>query len=97
MLKQNLNLLHMTFVRSMWIKRLLKDLQTLILFPIKLYCHNKDVISITHNPILHDKTKYVKIDKYFIKKKFNDGLLCIPYIPTYRQVVDIFTKRLPKN
>ena len=65
--------------------------------PMKLYYDNKAAISITHNPVLHDKTKHVEVDKHFIKEKLESGLICMPYIPTAEQIADVFTKVLHKK
>ncbi|RVW84709.1 Copia protein [Vitis vinifera] len=54
-------------------------------------------ISIAHNPVLHDRTKHVEVDKHFIKKKIDNGLVCMTYIPTKEQVADVFTKGLHKR
>jgi len=35
---------------------------------IKLYCDSKATCNITHNPILHDITKHVDVDRHFIKE-----------------------------
>jgi len=35
---------------------------------MKSYCDNKAVISIAQNPVQHDRTKHVEIDRHFIKK-----------------------------
>ncbi|RVX15298.1 Retrovirus-related Pol polyprotein from transposon TNT 1-94 [Vitis vinifera] len=45
--------------------------------PMKAYCDNKATISISHNPVLHDRTKRVEVDKYFIKEKLDSGLICM--------------------
>ena len=39
--------------------------------PMKVYCDNKAAISIAHNPVLHDRTKHVEVDKHFIKERKN--------------------------
>lgn len=39
---------------------------------MKLYCDNNAVISIAHNPVLHDITMHVEIDKHFIKEKLEE-------------------------
>ena len=38
--------------------------------PMKAYYDNKATISISHNPVLHDMTKHVEVDKHFIKESF---------------------------
>ena len=81
----------------LWIKRLLEELKTSNPLPMKLYCDNKAAISIAHNPVLHDRTKHVKVDKHFIKEKLETGLICNPYVSTAEQVADVFTKGLPKK
>ncbi len=79
----------------LWIKKLLEELKMEIQLPMKVYCDNKSAILIAHNPVLHDRTKHVEIDKHFIKEKLDKGLVCMPYIPTTEQVADILTKGLP--
>ncbi|RDX76780.1 Copia protein, partial [Mucuna pruriens] len=77
-------------------KRILEELELPITLPIKLYCDNNAIISISLNPVQHDRTKYVEIDKHFIKEKVGIGLICMPFIPTSQQVVNILTKELSR-
>ena len=39
---------------ALWIRRLLEELKISSTLPMKLYCDNKAVILIAHNPVLHD-------------------------------------------
>ena len=80
-----------------YLKRLLEDLKVQVFSPMKLYCDNKSAIAIAHNPVLHDRTKHVEIDKHFIKEKIDSGHICMPYLPTTEQVADILTNGLPKK
>ena len=81
----------------LWIRRLLEELKVSQSSPMKLYCDNKAAISISHNPVLHDRTKHVEVDKHFIKEKIEDGSVCMNYIPTEQQVADVFTEGLFKK
>ena len=64
--------------------------------PMKVYCDNKVVISISHNSVLHDKNKQVEVDKHFINETLDNGLICMPYIPTM-ELTNILTNGLPKK
>lgn len=79
----------------LWIKRLLEELKVSNPLPIKVYCDNKAATSIAHNPVLHDRTKHVEVDKHFITEKLEKWLICMPYIPTTQKVVDVLTKGVP--
>ena len=57
----------------LWINRLLRELKISNSVPIKVYCDNKSAIAIAHNPVLHDRTKHVEVDKHFIKEKIDSG------------------------
>ncbi|KAL6311431.1 hypothetical protein AAG906_035856 [Vitis piasezkii] len=67
----------------LWLKIILYDLRIKWDGPMKLYCDNKSAINIAHNPIQHDRTKHIEIDKHFIKEKLDEGV-----------VSDIITKGL---
>ncbi|RVW73403.1 Retrovirus-related Pol polyprotein from transposon RE1 [Vitis vinifera] len=80
----------------LWLKRVLEELRQPIEGTMKLYCDNKAAISIAHNPIQHDKTKHVEIDRQSIKEKLETGVLCMPFVPTTQQIANILTKGLIK-
>ena len=61
---------------------------------MKLYCDNKSTINIAHNPIQHDRTKHIEIDRHFIKEKLEEGVVCMSYVPSEHQLANILTKGL---
>jgi ATP sulfurylase len=58
---------------------------------MRLYCDNKAAISIAHNPVQHDRTKHVEIDRHFFKEKLREGIICTPYVKT-GELADMLTK-----
>lgn len=60
----------------------------------KLFCDSKFAINIWHNQVKHDRIKYVQIDHQFIKEKLEARLMCIPFVPSEDQLVDMLTKGL---
>jgi ATP sulfurylase len=62
-----------------------------------LYCDNKAAINIANNPVQHDRTKHVEIDRHFIKEKLDSGVICLPYITSASQVADVLTKGLSEK
>ena len=63
---------------------------------MRLHYDNKAAINIVHNLSQNNKTKHVEIDWHFTKKKLENGLIFMSFIPTKEQLTDIFTKGLPK-
>nr|CAN73122.1 hypothetical protein VITISV_024228 [Vitis vinifera] len=60
--------------------------------PIRLFCDNKVACDIAHNPIQHDRTKHVEVDRFFIKEKLDDKIVELPKIRSKNQLADILTK-----
>ncbi|RDX78328.1 Copia protein, partial [Mucuna pruriens] len=80
---------------GLWMKIILDDLKVKNDGPIKLFCDNNSTISIVHNLVQHNRTKYIEIYKHFINEKLNSGLVVTTHIPTRFQITYIFTKGLP--
>ncbi|RVW23089.1 Retrovirus-related Pol polyprotein from transposon RE1 [Vitis vinifera] len=54
---------------GMWLQRILKELGIISNSTMTVLCDNKATISIAKNPVQHDRTKHVEIDRHFIKEK----------------------------
>ncbi|RVX10055.1 Retrovirus-related Pol polyprotein from transposon RE1 [Vitis vinifera] len=81
---------------GIWLNRLLEELQVPLKHPMVLYCDNQAAISIAKNPVHHDRTKHVEIDRHFIKEKIEEGVFKVSYTPTNCQTADILTKALAR-
>ena len=77
---------------GIWLRRVLKELKISDEEPMKMFCDNQSAISIAKNPVHHDRTKHVEIDRHFIKENISSGTICVPFVKTCDQVADILTK-----
>ena len=57
---------------------------------------NQAAISVAKNPVHHDRTKHVEIDRHFITEKVTSETVKLNYVPTKHQTADILTKALPR-
>lgn len=46
----------------------------------KFYCDNMATICISENPVQHDRTKHVEIDRHFVKDNFEAKVLSLPFV-----------------
>ncbi|RVX23040.1 Retrovirus-related Pol polyprotein from transposon TNT 1-94 [Vitis vinifera] len=81
---------------GIWIKRVLSELGQTSSSPILMMCDNQAAISIAKNPVHHDRTKHVEIDRHFITEKVTSETVKLNYVPTKHQTADILTKALPR-
>lgn len=64
----------------LWIKSIVQELFIPYL-PPKLLCGNLSVFMISHNPILHARTKHIELDIHFVREIINGNKLHIQYVP----------------
>lgn len=59
----------------LWIKRLLTELGFASTSEMDLFCDNIAVIAISHDPVQHDRTKHVEVDRHFIKENLEAKII----------------------
>ena len=82
---------------ALWLRLLLQDLGYPPKHPIQLFCDNKAACDIAHNPVQHDRTKHVEVDRFFIKEKLDNKVIELPKICSEDQLADILTKAVSKQ
>ena len=79
------------------IQRLVEDLGMDVCNPIKVYHDNQSTISMTKNPVFHNKRKHIDIRHHFIRELVQQEFLIFEFCKSEDQLADIFTKSLPKD
>jgi histone deacetylase 1/2 len=51
-------------------------------------------VSLTHNPVLHNRTKHMELDIFFVREKVISKNLQVLHVPAVDQYADLFTKAL---
>ncbi|RDX93343.1 Copia protein, partial [Mucuna pruriens] len=75
----------------LWVRTLLTKIGFKSKTEMNLFCDNMKAIKIVHNPIQHDCTKYIEIDRHFIKQNL-EKIIRFSFIQSKNQLVDMLTK-----
>ncbi|XP_016648921.1 PREDICTED: uncharacterized mitochondrial protein AtMg00810-like [Prunus mume] len=70
------------FCEILWLRWLLAEIGFKPNAVIKLHCDNQSAFEIANNPVQHDRTKHVEVDRHFIKEKLKHKLISIPFVPS---------------
>ncbi|XP_071704209.1 secreted RxLR effector protein 161-like [Rutidosis leptorrhynchoides] len=65
-------------VEALWIKKLLTEISFPPQEAIQIMCDNEAAIAISENPVQHDRTKYIEIDRHFIREKLDGEIISLP-------------------
>ena len=63
---------------------------------ITIFADNQGAIALTKDNKFHARTKHIDLRYHFVREAVEDGKIKLEYIPTAKNVVDVFTKPLPK-
>ena len=61
---------------------------------IPILCDNTSAIAITENPVQHSRIKHIDIKYHFIREHVMNGTVELHFVPSEKQLADIFTKPL---
>ncbi|GKU85504.1 hypothetical protein SLEP1_g172 [Rubroshorea leprosula] len=82
--------------QAVWFRKLMNDLKQPQIHPTELFCDNLSAVAIVKNPILHGRTKHIKIKYHSIREMVNEGEVQVLHCDSDDQIADIFTKGLHK-
>ena len=78
----------------LWLKRLLTEIGFAPSSEMDLFCDNKAAIEIARNPVQHDCTKHVEVDRNFIKQNLEEKIIQFPFVRFEDQLANILTKAI---
>ncbi|KAJ9542010.1 LOW QUALITY PROTEIN: hypothetical protein OSB04_028516 [Centaurea solstitialis] len=77
----------------LWVRKLLTEIGYPPQEPSKVISDNKAAIQISENPVQHDRTKHIEVDRHCIKEKLEAKIITLPFVPSEdQQLADILTK-----
>jgi Reverse transcriptase (RNA-dependent DNA polymerase) len=76
----------------LWLRRVMGDLGFEPKEAMNLFCDNKSAITISQNPIQHDRTKHIEVDRHFIRQNLEEEVIRLPHVRTEEQLAYILTK-----
>ncbi|KAK8650974.1 hypothetical protein V6N13_140594 [Hibiscus sabdariffa] len=82
---------------GLWLLKLLKEVDPDNASCFQILSDNQFAIQIAKNPVQHDRTKHVEVDRHFIAEKVKNGTAKLSYLPSGEQLADLLTKALPKT
>ena len=83
-----------TVSEILWMHWLLRDLMVNLQDATPLYCDNQAARHIANNPVLHERTKHVEMDCYFVRERVASQEVLPLHVTSKQQIAYHFTKPL---
>ena len=81
----------------LWICNFWAEIKGKLIFDLTLLrANNQGAIQLSNNNKFHTRTKHINVRYHFIHEALKNKLLEIKYVPTDKNIVDIFTKPLSR-
>jgi hypothetical protein len=84
---------------AVWIRNFINDLRIpgIHIDAVPLYIDNNSALKLTRNPEFHSRSKHIDVKHYFIREKVDEGVINTQLVDTKDNLVDVFTKALPRS
>ena len=77
----------------LWIQSLLQELKCKFQVP-RVLCDNLSTVTLAHNLVLHNRTKHMELDIFFVREKVLNKSLIVAHVSAQDQWADALTKPL---
>ncbi|CAI7797143.1 unnamed protein product, partial [Closterium sp. NIES-54] len=80
---------------AIWLRSLLAEMHVGDGGAIPLLCDNEAAVSFAHNPVLHQRTKHIKVAWHFVRDAVRQQEVKVHSVRTHLHDADMLTKALP--
>ena len=82
--------------KAIWLRSFVSELTGGNAKPLTISCDNQGAIALAKDNKFHAWTKHIDLRYHFIHEAVEDGKIVVKYVPTDDNILDVFTKALPK-
>jgi hypothetical protein len=82
---------------ALWLRLFLKEIRGEDPGAIDLLCDNQGAIAISKDNKFHVRMKHIDVCYHFIRENVANGNIWLEYVPTAKNVADLFTKAMPTS
>lgn len=86
-----------TTAEVLWLQQLLRELDRPLKTPPLLLCDNLSATFMTHNPVLHKRSKHIHIDYHFVRERVASKELLVRHVQSVDQMPTFLLRRLAHN
>jgi len=83
--------------QAIWLAKFFSEIGLPTATPIHICANNKGSIANTVNGRNHRRTKHIDVKYHFTKEQVELGTVTFDYIPSNKNLADLFTKPLPRD
>ena len=81
---------------GIWLKTFIKEITRIGVSPLTVKADNQGAIALVKDNKFHAQTKHINLWYHFVHEAVEDGKIKMDYIPSSKNIADIFMKALPK-
>ena len=81
---------------ALWLQSFINEVTGLDYWPLMIRCDNQGAMALAKDNKFHLRTKHIDLRYHFIREAVEDSKIKLSYIPTAKNVADIFMKMMAK-